>query len=108
MRTGIFPIHLMSSHAQTEASLATVLSGRFVRLPRTVRFYVWLSAVVLTLVIASGIAVSHVRVSSNVELNARAPMFTQLSPWGRVLGETDSDYLKSSFDVIGVGVEVAL
>jgi murein DD-endopeptidase MepM/ murein hydrolase activator NlpD len=29
-------------------------------------------------------------------------MFSQLSPWGRVLGETPSDYLKSSFDVIGV------
>ena len=92
----------MNSHIETEATLATVLSGHFVRLPRTVRFYVWLSAVVLTLVVASGMAVSHVAVSSNVDLNARAPMFTQLSPWGRVLGESGGDFLKSSFDVIGV------
>ena len=92
----------MNSHAQTEASLANLLSGHFGRLPRTVRFYVWLSAVVTTLVVASGLAVSHVAVSSNVELNARAPIFTQLSPWGRVLGNTSSNYLKSSFDVIGV------
>jgi murein DD-endopeptidase MepM/ murein hydrolase activator NlpD len=47
-------------------------------------------------------AVSHVAVASNVDLNGRTPMFTQLSPWGRVLGEPRSDYLKSSFDVIGV------
>jgi murein DD-endopeptidase MepM/ murein hydrolase activator NlpD len=67
-----------------------------------VRFYVWLSAVVITLVVASGMAVSRVAVSSNVELNSRSPMFTQLSPWGRVLTGTDSGYLKSSFDVIGV------
>ena len=92
----------MSNHAQTEATLAYTLSGHFGRLPRTVRFYVWLSAVVVTLVVASGLATSHVAVSSNVELNSRAPMFTQLSPWGRVLGGTSSDYLKSSFDVIGV------
>jgi len=92
----------MSNYAQTEATLVNMLSGHFGRLPRTVRFYVWLSAVVLTLVVASGLAVSHVAVSSNVELNSRAPMFTQLSPWGRVLGGTSSDYLKSSFDVIGL------
>lgn len=91
----------MSNYVKTEAAVAGSLSGRFVRLPRTVRFYVWLSAVVFTLVIASGMAVSHVTVASNVDLNARAPMFTQLSPWGRVLGETNGDYLKSSFDVIG-------
>ncbi len=96
------PDSSMSTQAQTETSLANMLSGRFVRLPRTVRFYVWLSAVVLTLVIASGLAVSHVRVASNVELNARTPVFTQLSPWGRVLGEPNNDYLKSSFDIIGV------
>ena len=92
----------MISHAQTEATLASMLSGHFGRLPRTVRFYAWISAVVITLSVASGLAVSRVAVSSNVELNARAPMFTQLSPWGRVLGKTSSDYLKSSFDVIGV------
>jgi murein DD-endopeptidase MepM/ murein hydrolase activator NlpD len=92
----------MTNHAQTEATLADMLSGHFGRLPRTVRFYVWLSAVVVTLVVASGLAVSHVAVSSNVELNSRAPMFTQLSPWGRVLGGPSGDYLKSSFDIIGL------
>ncbi|MCK4679739.1 peptidoglycan DD-metalloendopeptidase family protein [bacterium] len=92
----------MSNYAQTEPTLADMLSGRFGRLPRTVRFYAWISAVVVTLVVASGLAVSHVAVSSNVELNSRAPMFTQLSPWGRVLGGTSGDYLKSGFDVIGV------
>jgi murein DD-endopeptidase MepM/ murein hydrolase activator NlpD len=92
----------MSNDMQTKASLADTLSGRFSRLPRTVHFYVWLSAVVVTLIVASGLAISHVAVSSNVELNSRAPMFSQLSPWGRVLGGTSSAYLKSSFDVIGV------
>jgi murein DD-endopeptidase MepM/ murein hydrolase activator NlpD len=92
----------MNNYAQPEATLANMLSGHFGRLPRTVRFYVWLSAVVVTLVVASGLAVSHVAVSSNVELNSRAPMFTQLSPWGRVLGGTSSAYLKSTFDIIGV------
>ena len=92
----------MTNHAQTEAKVANMLSGHFVRLPRTVRFYVWLSAVVITLVVASGMAVSHVAVSSNVELNARTPMFTQLSPWGRVLGETEGGYLKSSLTVVKI------
>jgi murein DD-endopeptidase MepM/ murein hydrolase activator NlpD len=67
-----------------------------------VHFYVLLSALVATLVVASGLAVSRVAVASNVELNPRSPMLEQLSPWGRVLSAPESGYLKSSFDVIGV------
>ena len=78
------------------------VTGQARGLPGTVHFYLWLSAVVLTLAVASGLAVSNIAVSSNVTLNARTPMFTELSPWGRVLDRTGNDYLKSSFDVIGV------
>jgi murein DD-endopeptidase MepM/ murein hydrolase activator NlpD len=92
----------MKRDPRIENTLPAGASGRLVQLPRTVHFYLWLSAVVVTLVVASGLAVSNVAVSSNVTLNTRSPMLTQLSPWGRVLGETGGDYLKSSFDVIGL------
>jgi murein DD-endopeptidase MepM/ murein hydrolase activator NlpD len=67
-----------------------------------VHFYVLLSGLVATLVVASGLAVSRVGGVSNVELNPRSPMLDRLSPWGRVLGVPADGYLKSSFDVIGV------
>ncbi len=92
----------MVKHAETQTAPAILLLGRFERLPRTVRFYALLTWLVLTLVVASGLAVSNVSVSSDVDLNPRTPMFGELSPWGHVLGAGGSDYLKSSFDVIGV------
>jgi murein DD-endopeptidase MepM/ murein hydrolase activator NlpD len=83
-------------------TLTSMVLDRFGRLPRTVRFYTLLSALVVTLVVASGLAVSHVTVDSNVSFNPRTPVFGHLSPWGRVMGTAESDYLKSGFDVIGV------
>ena len=92
----------MRTGSRTEASFTDILLGRLFRLPQTVRFYTLLSGLVVTLVVASGLAVSRVGVDSNVEFNPRAPVFTQVSPWGRVVGTSGSPYLKSGFDVIGV------
>ncbi len=92
----------MENRTRTERAFAAVLQDQFVRLPRTVRFYVLLSALVVTLAVASSLAVSHVSVSSNVDLNTRSPIFTTLSPWGRVIGGATGGYLRSSYDVIGV------
>lgn len=83
-------------------TVTSMVLSHFGRLPRTVRFYTLLSALVVTLVVASGLAVSHVTVDSNVSFNPRTPVFGQLSPWGRVMSSAESDYLKSGFDVIGV------
>jgi murein DD-endopeptidase MepM/ murein hydrolase activator NlpD len=82
--------------------MGSIMRAFLGRLPRTVHFYVLLSGLVATLVVASGLAVSRVATVSNVDLNPRSPMFEQLSPWGRVMDEPQGTYLKSSFDVIGV------
>ena len=76
--------------------------AEFNRLPETVRFYVFLSLLVILLAVASGFALNRVPAGPAVVMNPRSPIFTELSPWGRVLTGTDNEFLRSGFDVIGV------
>ncbi|MCD4690535.1 M23 family metallopeptidase [bacterium] len=76
--------------------------ARFAELPESARFYSTLSALVLTVALASGLTVQHATDSTELNLNSRTPVFEHLSPWGRVLGNDRSGFLKPDFDLIGV------
>jgi murein DD-endopeptidase MepM/ murein hydrolase activator NlpD len=96
----------MSAQPTTEARVSAALVARFDRLPRTARFYCALSALVLVLVVASGLAVEDAAQANLPDLNPRSPMLTHLSPWGRVLSSPENGYLRSGFDVIGLPTPV--
>lgn len=76
--------------------------AQFNRLPETVRFYVFLSLLVVVLAVASGFVLNRVPAPPAVTVNPRAPIFSELSPWGHVLGGSGSEFLRSGFDIIGV------
>ena len=92
----------MVTRQQTEAYPTSTLVAQFGRLPATARFYSVLSVLVVILAVTSGLTLHKVVSGDPVGLNPRAPIFGELSPWGRVMDRTESDYLKSSFDVLGV------
>jgi len=92
----------MNTRVRKEAYAPSTLLAQFSRLPETARFYSLLSAAVVTLAVASGLAVDHVSRGTRVQLNPRTPIFRELSPWGRVTGLPASGYLRPSFEVIGV------
>jgi murein DD-endopeptidase MepM/ murein hydrolase activator NlpD len=92
----------MRSQRVKEASRTASLLASLNRLPESARFYSALSALVIVLAVASGLAVHQEPVAAAAEINPRSPVFTQLSPWGRLSGVSRSGFLKPSFDVIGV------
>ncbi len=92
----------MRSYSNNGTYRTSIVLAQFGRLPETARFYSVLSILVIVLAVASGLTNQRIAQPEPVGLNPRTPMFHQLSPWGRVLNAPDSDYLKSSFDVIGV------
>lgn len=81
------------------ASTATAL---FARLSETTRFYSVLSAVVLVLGLASGLAVSTLHPTCTPDLNPRTPIFSRVSPWGRLAHRPSERFLRPDFEVIGV------
>jgi murein DD-endopeptidase MepM/ murein hydrolase activator NlpD len=96
----------MGTRPTTEARVSAAISAQFRRLPRTARFYTALSALVLVLIVASGLAVEEAAEATLLDLNPRAPMLTHLSPWGRVVTPEQGGFLQSSFDVIGLPTPV--
>ncbi len=92
----------MHKRTRPEVFSPSAILAQFNKLPETARFYSILSFLVAVLVVASGFVIDRSVKGSNVELNPRSPMLTMLSPWGRVLTGTGTDYLKPSFEVLGV------
>ncbi len=93
----------MVTRNEKEAYATGAILAQFNRLPETARFYSVLSVLVLLLAVASGLTIhGTANHAEPVSLNPRSPLFTELSPWGRVLASDETNYLKSSFDVIGV------
>ncbi len=92
----------MNARNRTEILSPSAILAQFNRLPETARFYSILSVLVALLVVASGFVVDRTVSLPAVELNPRSPMLVMLSPWGRVLAEPGDDYLRPSFEVLGV------
>ena len=96
----------MRTTQTTEARVSSAIVALFNGLPRTARFYVFLSALVLVLVVASGLAVEDAVEATLLDLNPRTPMLSHLSPWGRVVSSTPGGFLRSGFDVLGMPTPV--
>lgn len=92
----------MDTRTRQEIFAPSTVLAQFSRLPETARFYSILSILVALLVVASGFVVDRSVRTSNVDLNPRSPMLAMLSPWGRVLSEPGTNYLRSSFEVLGM------
>ncbi|MBD3347758.1 MAG: peptidoglycan DD-metalloendopeptidase family protein [Candidatus Eisenbacteria bacterium] len=93
----------MDKRNRTDLLCPSSVLARFNRLPETARFYSILSILVVMLVVASGFVVDRSAAGGpDIELNPRSPMLDMLSPWGRVMAGTGGDYLRSSFEVLGV------
>jgi murein DD-endopeptidase MepM/ murein hydrolase activator NlpD len=92
----------MNARHRTEAAPPQTLLAQFNRLPETVRFYAFLSILVIMLAVASGFALNRVPTQPAITVNPRAPIFAELSPWGNVVVGSGSELLRSGFDIIGV------
>jgi len=96
----------MNAETNRQSNGSAAIIAAFNRLPETARFYSVLSVLVVILVVATGLAIHEVDETSLVDLNPRTPILTHLSPWGRVTSPSESDYLRSGFDVIGTPTPV--
>jgi murein DD-endopeptidase MepM/ murein hydrolase activator NlpD len=92
----------MNSRGRRDTYSPAAILAQFNRLPETARFYSALSALVLALAVVSGVSAHRAVQGIPVDLNPRAPMFDRLSPWGRVVEDPEADYLRPSFEVVGV------
>jgi murein DD-endopeptidase MepM/ murein hydrolase activator NlpD len=92
----------MEHRIRGELRSRVAIFAQFNRLPETARFYSLLSLLVAVLAVASGFAVGQADRLPPPLMNPRTPIFHELSPWGRVLTETDPGYLRPPFEVLGV------
>jgi murein DD-endopeptidase MepM/ murein hydrolase activator NlpD len=85
------------------AATSTLLR-HFHKLPEVVRFYGAVSALVLVLSVASGLSTLAALSGAGepVDLNPRAPFFSVISPWGRVVGIPRLGLLEAPFEILGV------
>jgi murein DD-endopeptidase MepM/ murein hydrolase activator NlpD len=74
----------------------------FRRLPQPARFYTVLSALVVVLGLASGVTAHRASTGGTADLNPRTPVFSVVSPWGRVVGMPRIGLLEAPFEILGV------